>query len=76
MNSPRSEETTWARVEDGFYVGSLGGEFFGYIDREAEGRYVAYDSHSRSVGRFSTRAGAVEELNRLTAPSLSAPEGE
>ncbi|MFF8186771.1 hypothetical protein ACF044_05875 [Microbacterium sp. NPDC016588] len=42
----------WARVEDGFHVASARGVFLGYIDREADGSYLAYNGRSRLVGRF------------------------
>ena len=42
----------WARVEEGFHVASAHGVFLGYIDREADGTYMAYNGRSRPVGRF------------------------
>lgn len=44
----------WARVEEGFHVGSRNGVFLGYLDREADGSYLAYNGRSRLVGRFPT----------------------
>ena len=42
----------WSRVEEGFHVASARGAFLGYIDREADGTYWAYNGRSRPVGRF------------------------
>lgn len=42
----------WARVEEGFHVASARGVFLGYVDREADGSYLAYNGRSRPVGRF------------------------
>ncbi|SDQ47748.1 hypothetical protein [Microbacterium sp. cf332] len=52
----------WARVEDGFHVGSRTGEFVGYIDRQPDGRYLAYDSRSRCVGSFPELTAAMRAL--------------
>lgn len=59
----------WARVEDGFHVGSRTGEFVGYIDRQADGEYHAFDSRSRLVGAFSELTAA---MRALAAPTLAA----
>ncbi|MEH3088315.1 MAG: hypothetical protein PGN24_01550 [Microbacterium arborescens] len=59
----------WARVEDGFHVGSRVGEFVGYIDRQADGRFHAFDSRSRLVGVFPELTSA---MRALAAPALPA----
>lgn len=48
----------WARVDDGFYVGSRGGDFLGYVDRRDDGRFVAADLHSHPLGVFDDLASA------------------
>ena len=55
----------WARVEDGFHVGSRGGEFVGYIDRQSDGRFLACDLYSRPVGYFPDLPSAMRVLSVL-----------
>lgn len=64
-------EVVWAEVEDGFYVGSRGGEFLGYIDVEAEAQNVVCDMYSRPVGEYASLADA---MLALESAQLS-PEG-
>lgn len=54
---------TWARVEDGFHVGSRHGEFLGYIDRQADGRFLAFDLHSRAIGGFADLTSAMRAVS-------------
>ncbi|MFJ6651431.1 hypothetical protein ACIQLJ_01375 [Microbacterium sp. NPDC091313] len=61
----------WARVEDGFHVGSRDGNFLGYIERAADGYFDACDMRSRPVGRFPTLVSAMSALSG--APSIEAP---
>jgi hypothetical protein len=49
----------WARVEEGFHVGSRGGVFLGYIDRQPDGAFLAHDGHARVVGRFDALTDAM-----------------
>ncbi|MBZ4487769.1 hypothetical protein LQ938_13245 [Microbacterium sp. cx-55] len=63
--------TTWARVEDGFHVGSRHGEFLGYIDRQADGRFVAFDLHSRIIGGFVDLTSAMRAVSS-SSPSRTA----
>lgn len=42
-------DATWARVDDGFYVGSHDGVFLGCIDVLPDGRYAALDAHTRPI---------------------------
>lgn len=58
--------TTWARVEDGFHVGSRNGEFLGYIDRRGDGRFDAFDLYSRTIGVF---ADLVDAMRAVSAAS-------
>ncbi|MDF2580231.1 MULTISPECIES: hypothetical protein [Microbacterium] len=60
----------WARVEDGFHVGSRTGEFVGYIDRQADGRYLAYDSRSSRVGAFTDLTTAMRTLALGATPDI------
>ncbi|MFZ8758902.1 hypothetical protein ACO03V_15940 [Microbacterium sp. HMH0099] len=59
---------TWARVEDGFHVGSRRGEFLGYIDRQSDGTFLAFDSFSRMVGRFRGLTAAMSAVSEATPP--------
>ena len=50
-------------MEDGFHVGSRNGEFLGYIDRRADGRFDAFNLHSRPIGTYADLATAMRELS-------------
>lgn len=63
----------WARVEDGFHVGSRIGEFVGYIDRQRDGRHLAYDSRSQCIGAFVKLTDAMRALSSPPAPSEDRP---
>ncbi|MDU0367057.1 hypothetical protein AB0O16_04595 [Microbacterium sp. NPDC089180] len=58
----------WARVEEGFHVGSRKGMFLGYIDRQADGGYLAFDGSSRVVGRFRTLTAAMAAVTNGQPP--------
>jgi len=45
-------QALWASVADGFYVGSRGGTFLGYVDRLAAGSWRGFDAASRPVGDY------------------------
>ncbi|MET0297388.1 MAG: hypothetical protein ABW024_08305 [Microbacterium sp.] len=49
-----SPDIVWARVDDGFYVGSIPGRFLGCIDRQAGGEFLALDVHTQPIGRYPT----------------------
>jgi len=66
----------WARVEDGFHVGSRVGEFVGYIDRQRDGRYLAYDSRSQRIGAFTELTGAMRALSDPPAATEDRPPVE
>lgn len=59
---------TWARVEDGFHVGSRRGEFLGYIDRQSDGTFLAFDAFSRVVGRFRGLTAAMSAVSDSAPP--------
>jgi hypothetical protein len=63
--------TTWARVEDGFHVGSRNGEFLGYIDRRSDGGFDAFDLHSRAIGVFGDLVDAMRAVS-AAAPTARA----
>jgi hypothetical protein len=42
-------DVTWARVDDGFYVGSRDGSFLGCIDALPDGRFAALDALTRPI---------------------------
>lgn len=46
------DSVVWARVDDGFYVGSLPGRFLGCIDRQSDGAFLALDVYARPIGTF------------------------
>ncbi|MCO7203650.1 hypothetical protein NH287_09115 [Microbacterium sp. CnD16-F] len=58
-----SPGTVWARVEDGFHVGSRDGNFLGYIERRGDGRFVAFDMRSTAVGTFTDLVPAMRTLS-------------
>lgn len=51
--SPLASRPLWASVADGFYVGSRDGSFLGYVDRQADGMWRAFDAVSRSIGDYA-----------------------
>ncbi|MFL0564491.1 hypothetical protein ACH0CG_01950 [Microbacterium sp. 179-I 1D1 NHS] len=65
-----SPGTVWARVEDGFHVGSRDGNFLGYIERRTDGRYAAFDMRSALIGTF---ADLVSAMRTLSSAPTSAP---
>jgi hypothetical protein len=42
-------DALWARVDEGFYVGSHNGSFLGCIDVLPDGRFAALDAHARPL---------------------------
>lgn len=58
----------WARVEEGFHVGSRSGVFLGYIDRQPDGVFLAHDGHSRVVGRFEALTAAMAAVTNGQPP--------
>ncbi|WP_336659451.1 hypothetical protein [Leucobacter sp. USHLN153] len=71
---PPRTEVTWAKVEDGFYVGSSGGEFRGYIDEDPSGLFVASNMFSRVIGEFAALSDAMRAVD--TAHEQSGVHGE
>lgn len=67
----------WARVEEGFHVGSRNGAFLGYLDREADGSYLAYDGRSRLVGRFPALVAGMAAITSAPVETrMPAPRDE
>jgi hypothetical protein len=60
--SPLPSRPLWASVADGFYVGSHDGSFLGYIDRQADGAWRAFDAASRAVGDFADHHRAMDAV--------------
>jgi len=58
-----TEHAVWSKVEDGFYAGSRLGEFIGYIEREADGSYIASNGYSRRIGAFSSLSSAMRAID-------------
>ena len=72
--TPRPDNgVTWARVEDGFHVGSRHGEFLGYVDRQSDGGYLAFDAFSRMVGRFRGITAAMSAVADAPGAAAAAP---
>lgn len=65
MNDPHSasSDVLWACVEEGFHVGSRSGDFLGYVDRQPDGTYAAFDARSHALGVFSTLEGATAAVS-------------
>ncbi|MDN3495159.1 hypothetical protein QL996_04410 [Planococcus sp. APC 4015] len=49
----QASDVVWAKVDDGFYVGSLPGRFLGCIDKQPDGTFIALDVYSRPIGTFA-----------------------
>lgn len=60
-------DVLWACVEDGFHVGSRGGDFLGFVDRRPNGTFRAHDSHSQPVGDFPSLREATSAVTNLQA---------
>lgn len=73
MVSPEQPEAgvIWARVEEGFHVGSRSGVFLGYIDRQSDGAFLAHDGHSRVVGRFDALTEAIAAVTNGQPPQIT-----
>ena len=63
-----SAGVVWSRVEEGFHVGSRKGMFLGYIDRQGDGGYLAFDGASRIVGSFRTLTAAMAAVTNGQPP--------
>jgi hypothetical protein len=76
VNDPHtfSSDVLWACVEEGFHVGSRGGDFLGYVDRRPDGSYSAFDARSRPLGSFLTLDGATTAVS--TAPAAGSPDAD
>jgi hypothetical protein len=59
-------EATWARVDDGFYVGSRDGVFLGCIDVLPDGRFAALDARTQPIG---TRESLPEAMHAVISAS-------
>jgi hypothetical protein len=68
-SSDHHPDVLWACVEDGFHVGSRVGEFLGYVDRQPDGSYAAFDARAQSIGRFDT----LHDATSAVSSSDSAP---
>lgn len=55
-------DATWARVDEGFYVGSRDGVFLGCIDVQSDGLFVALDAHTHAIGTFNRLDEAMEAV--------------
>lgn len=66
----------WACVEDGFHVGSRDGEFLGYVDRQPDRHYLAFDARSQRLGEFPSLHDATAAVVSSSAtPLTDASEG-
>ncbi|GAB2707432.1 hypothetical protein BKA24_000826 [Microbacterium marinum] len=59
----RPAGVVWARVEHGFHLASGAGDFLGYVDRQADGVFVAFDMRSQPVGRFGDLVSAMQVVS-------------
>ncbi|WP_091233908.1 hypothetical protein [Microbacterium sp. 3J1] len=64
----RTSDVLWACVEEGFHVGSRGGDFLGYVDRQPDGTYRAFEAHSALVGDFPTLHDATAAVVGASSP--------
>lgn len=55
-------DAMWARVDDGFYVGSRDGSFLGCIDALPDGRFVALDAHTRPISTHARLDDAMQAV--------------
>ncbi|WP_223628829.1 hypothetical protein [Microbacterium sp. EST19A] len=73
MNDPHpaSSDVLWACVEEGFHVGSRSGDFLGYVDRQPDGTYAAFDARSRPIGGFATLDGATAAVSSSASATVA-----
>jgi len=73
-----TERVTWARVSEGFFVGSRSGDYVGCVERTPDGNFVGFDFRSTPVGRYASLAeaqravGGAQATRPLTSPEPSA----
>jgi hypothetical protein len=72
---PDAPHVLWACVEEGFHVGSRGGDFLGYVDRQPKGEYRAFDARSAMIGDFAVLAEATAAVS-AASPGDDAPSAE
>ena len=73
--SPLPSRPLWASVADGFYVGSRDGSFLGYVDRQTDGGWRAFDTASRPLGDYDDHhlaMAAVSDVDAVGAGSADA----
>ncbi|KQV02316.1 hypothetical protein QYR02_03245 [Microbacterium maritypicum] len=68
-------DVLWACVEEGFHVGSRRGDFLGYVDRQGDGGYRAFDARSSPVGDFATLQAATTAVEQLSNPASLQVDG-
>lgn len=66
-----SARTTWNQVDGGLYVAQRDGDFFGYIDSNDDGSFVAFDRFSSPVGRYTTLAAAKASLTTVVSDPVN-----
>lgn len=66
IDRPHPSHVLWACVEEGFHVGSRDGDFLGYVDRQPDGRYRAFDARSAVIGDFAALADATAAVSAAT----------
>lgn len=77
--SPTPVRPLWASVADGFYVGSRDGSFLGYVDRQSDGGWRAFDATSHTIGDFADHQRAMAAVTAAVtvgAQSTAHPSGE
>lgn len=73
MNDPHPapSDVLWACVEEGFHVGSRSGDFLGYVDRQPDGTYSAFDARSHPIGSFVTLESATAAVSSTGSATSS-----
>lgn len=64
-------DVLWACVEEGFHVGSRDGNFLGYVDRQPDGSYRAFDARSHLIGDHAHLADATRAVARMEMPAVA-----
>jgi len=68
-----TERITWARVSDGFFVGSRSGDYVGCVERTPDGHFVGFDFRSTPVGRYASLPEAQRAVGGARASRPSSP---
>lgn len=69
-------DIVWSSVEDGFFVASIGGAFYGFVDRVDGEMFQVCDGQSQQIGLFGDLDSAMRCLDARAGSGTPAVHGE